>query len=68
MDITDEQWELLEPHIPDPPGREDGRVRLRREPRSVLNAILWIVSTGAPWKDLPEGYPTYSQALKEVRE
>jgi len=27
MDLTDEQWEVLEPLIPDPPRREDGRVR-----------------------------------------
>ena len=59
MDLTDEQWEVLEPLIPDPPRTEDGRGRPWRDPRDVLNAILWILPTGAPWKDLPERYPPY---------
>jgi transposase len=59
MDLTDEQWEVLEPLIPAPPQREDGRGRPWRDPRDVLNAILWILRTGAPWKDLPERYPPY---------
>src|SRR5829696_7179496 len=59
MDLTDEQWEVLEPLIPDPPQREDSRGRPWRDPRDVLNGILWILRTGAPWKDLPERYPPY---------
>jgi transposase len=59
MDLTDEQWEVLEPLIPDPPRREEGRGRPWRDPRDVLNGILWILRTGAPWKDLPERYPPY---------
>jgi transposase len=59
MDLTDEQWQILEPLIPDPPRREDGRGRPWRGPRDVLNGILWILRTGAPWKDLPESYPPY---------
>src|SRR5215212_7535683 len=59
MDLTDQQWDILEPLNPDPPRREDGRGRPWRDPRDVLNAILWILRTGAPWKDLPERYPPY---------
>ena len=60
MDLTDEQWDLLEPLIPEPSRREDGRGRPWRDPRDVLNGILWILRTGAaPWKDLPKRYPPY---------
>ena len=59
MDLTDEQWKVLEPLIPAPPQREDGRGRPWRDPRDVLNGILWILRTGAPWKDLPERNPPY---------
>jgi transposase len=59
MDLTDKQWKVLEPLIPDPPRREDRRGRPWRDPRDVLNGILWILRTGAPWKDLPERYPPY---------
>jgi transposase len=61
MDLTEEQWEILEPLIPTPPRREDGRGRPWRDPRDVLNGILWILRTGAPWKDLPERYPPYQR-------
>src|ERR687886_1571229 len=59
MDLTDEQWKLLEAVIPKPTRREDGRGRPWRDPRDVLNGILWVLRTGAPWKDLPERYPPY---------
>ena len=59
MDLTDEQWKLLEVMIPKPTRREDGRGRPWRDPRDVLNGILWVLRTGAPWKDLPERYPPY---------
>ena len=53
MDLTDEQWEILEPLIPDPPRREDGKGRPWRDPRDVLNGILWVLRTGAELPDAP---------------
>ncbi len=47
MDLTDEQWEVLEPFVPDPPQREDGRGRPWRHPRDVLKGILWVLRTAA---------------------
>lgn len=67
MDLTDEQWEILEPLIPQPPRREDGRGRPWRDPRDVLNAILWILRTGAPWKDLPKRYPPYQTCHRRLQ-
>ena len=60
MDLTDEQWEMLGPSIPDPPRRADGKGRPWRDPRNVLNGILWVLRTGAPWRDLPERYGPYT--------
>jgi transposase len=63
MDLTDEQWAVLEPLIPTPPRRADGKGRPWRDPRDILNGILWIfLRTGAPWHDLPERYPPYQRA------
>jgi transposase len=59
MDLTDQQWAILAPLLPKPRVRRDGRGRPWRDPRDVLNGILWILRTGAPWKDLPERYPSY---------
>src|SRR5690349_2862942 len=58
MDLTDKQWAVLEPIIR-PRRRPDGRGRPWTEPRAVLNGVLWILRTGAPWHDLPRHYPPY---------
>jgi transposase len=59
MDLTDAQWDVLKPLLPKPRVRKDGRGRPWRDPRDVLNGILWVLRTGAPWKDLPDRYPSY---------
>jgi transposase len=58
-DLTDEQWALVGPFLPAPPRRPDGRGRPWRANRPVLNGILWVLRTGAPWADLPNRYPSY---------
>ena len=68
MDLTDEQWEVLEPLLPEPPRRADGKGRPWREPRGVLNGILWVLRTGAPWRDLPERYPTYQTCHRRFQQ
>ena len=59
MDLTDSQWEIVEPLLPKPRRRPDRRGRPWRDARQVLHGILWILRTGAPWKDMPERYPPY---------
>src|SRR3954453_16618506 len=52
-DLTDKQWERLEPHLPP---KKPKRGRPNTDHRRILNGILWIDRTGAPWRDLPERY------------
>jgi transposase len=59
MELTDEQWAVLEPLIGEMPRRADGRGRPWRSSREVLNGILWILRTGAQWAELPKRYPPY---------
>jgi transposase len=58
-DLTDHQWNTIGRFLPKLPRRQDGRGRPWRENRSVLNGILWILRTGAPWADLPARYPSH---------
>lgn len=68
MDLTEEQWALLEPLLCEPKRRADGRGRPRRNPREVLDGVLWILRTGAPWKDLPSRYPPYQTCHRRFQQ
>jgi transposase len=50
--LADDQWECIDDLFP--PAAKTGRPR--RDPRQVMNAILWVLRTGAPWRDLPSEY------------
>ena len=57
--LTDEQWERIRGHFPEE-NIADGRAG--RKPiaaRRVLEAVLWILNTGAQWQMLPQSYPNY---------
>ena len=60
-DLSDSQWAVLDPLIPEPSRRKDGRGRPWRARRPVLDGILWVLRTGAPWADLPDRYPPYQR-------
>lgn len=50
--LTDDQWDLICDVFPPP--ASTGRPRIDR--RMVVDGILWILRTGAPWRDLPEEF------------
>ena len=56
-DITDRAWKLLEPHLPGRAGVWGGRAE---DNRRFLNAVFWILRTGAPWRYLPPQYGGWS--------
>jgi transposase len=62
--LTDEQWASLSPFLP-PQRPVTGRPA--RDHRTVLSAILWILRTGAPWRDLPEHFGPWSTAWCRFR-
>ena len=67
-DLTDEQWVLIGPFLPALARRKDGRGRPWRENRAVLNGILWILRTGAPWADLPDRYSSYQTCHRRFQQ
>ncbi len=52
-DVSDAVWVLLEPHLPGRSGQWGG---IARDNRQFINAVFWILRTGAPWRDLPASY------------
>lgn len=68
MDLTDKQWEILEPLLPELPRRADGRGRPWAESRTLLNGMLWVLRTGAQWKDLPSRYGSKSTCHRRFQQ
>ena len=50
-EVSDEQWDLLKGLFP-----KQGRGGRWNDHRTTLNGMLWILRSGAPWRDLPERY------------
>ena len=58
-EINDNQWEIIKEHLPPEHTGKPGRP-LGNDNRTALNGMLWIVRSGAPWRDLPERYGSWS--------
>jgi transposase len=53
FDLTDGQWQMLEPLLPT--GRKSGRPP-KWSRRQLIDGIRWRVRVGAPWRDVPDCY------------
>jgi transposase len=58
-DISDEIWALLEPLLVGQAGQRGG---IAKDNRQFLNAVFWVLRTGAPWRDLPPDYGDWKNA------
>ncbi|MDW4912538.1 IS5 family transposase [Streptomyces californicus] len=54
-DLSDEEWVLLEPHLP----KNVGRGGRWKNHRTVINGIFFRLRTGIPWRDLPERFGSW---------
>jgi transposase len=50
-ELSDEEWVLIKPLLP-----KQGRGGRWNDHRAMLSAMMWILRTGAPWRDLPERF------------
>src|SRR6186713_2771225 len=66
--LTDEQWEHIRDHFPEE-NIADGRPGRKPIPtRCVLEAVLWILNTGAQWHMLPQCYPNYKTVHRRFQQ
>jgi transposase len=56
--LTDEQWVVIEPLVPKP--QRMGRPP--RDAREMMDALMWMLRTGAPWRDLPGWFGPWQTA------
>jgi transposase len=66
-EVSDEQWSVLEP-ILQPARRQDGRGRPWQDTRAVLNGVLWVLGTGAQWRELPSKYPPFQTCHRRFQQ
>jgi len=60
-DLTDAEWQYLQPLIPAGKNDQGGRGRKRQvDMREVLNAIFYLIDSGCKWKQLPHDLPAMS--------
>ncbi len=60
--ISDEKWKQIEPILVPP--KKETRGRKPKGNRLMFNGILWILKTGAPWRDLPERFGPWQTVYK----
>lgn len=59
FELSDAEWERVRVFLPDQRGKAG---RPRSDDRRIVNAILWVLRSGAPWRDLPERYGSWKTA------
>jgi transposase len=62
--LTDAQWERIAPFVP---GKKGDPGRAGKDNRRFVEGVLWVVRTGAPWRDVPEYFGNWFSVWKRFR-
>ena len=63
-EISDLLWEEIHPLLPGEPGKPG---RPAKDNRKFVNAVVWVIRTGVPWRDLPPQYGHWAAVHKRYR-
>jgi transposase len=68
LKLSDEQWERIRRYFPEEnhPSSRAGRKPVPA--RDILEAVLWILNTGAQWHMLPQCYPNYKTVHRRFQQ
>jgi transposase len=64
-EITDQQWEVIEPLLPI---KKTNMGRPTADPRKTLNGILYVLKTGCPWADMPRKYGSPTTCWRRLQQ
>jgi len=64
-ELTDAQWEQIKDLLP--PERTGKKGKPRKDNRNMLNAMVWLARSGAPWRDLPERFGPWKSVYTRFR-
>ncbi len=60
-DISDKIWDQNKGHLP---GKKGHVGRPAKDNRTFINAVIWVLRTGAPWRDLPSDYGSWNSVQR----
>lgn len=63
-ELHDNQWDAIKELFPE----RRGKGRPGHSPRHILNGIMWILCSGAAWRDLPERFGSWKTVYHRFRE
>jgi putative transposase len=64
-DLSDAEWNYIQPHMPAPKGHGRPRVHDLRE---ILNAVFYVLKSGCQWRLLPHDFPRWPTVYHYFRE
>ena len=62
--LSDAQWRRIEKGLP---GKDGDRGRSGADNRLFVDAVLWVLRTGSPWRDLPEEFGNWNSVFQRFR-
>lgn len=65
--VSDSEWTFIRRYLSAPPRKTSWQGRPRAPDRQVFEGILWVLSTGARWRDLPDCYPAKSTCHRRLQ-
>lgn len=63
--LSDKQWDRLKPYIPVEGSPKGGRPP--KDTRTFINAIVWMLRTGSPWRALPTEFGSWNSVYSRFR-
>ena len=66
-ELTDEQWIKIAPFLPEPCKSPKGG-QTPKANRECFEGLLWILRTGARWKDMPDSFPSGPTCWRRLRD
>jgi len=65
-ELTNAEWERISEYFPEKIQGTPGRPP--KEHRPIINGVIWVARSGAPWRDMPERYGPWETAYTRFRE
>ena len=59
--LTDPEWEVIKPIV-------DNQRKIKHEKRLIINAILWLLTTGSQWRNMESKYPPWQTVYYHFRQ